>query len=61
MEKIFETSFRFYTIERTTGKVQYLVSSNFSPLLTNFSSWEEDWTLGYNFMQVVRQPVRQLV
>ena len=33
--------------QRTTGKVQFLVSSTFLLVLTKFSFWEEDLALGY--------------
>ena len=37
-----------HDLQSNRGKVQYLIFSNFLPVLTIFSFWEEDWTLDYN-------------
>ena len=42
----------FYVKQRTAGKVQFLLFSSFLLILTKFSFWEEDRTLGYNSMKV---------
>ena len=43
--KIFEKNLKFHVKYCSTGKVHYLVLSNFLPVLTAFLFWEEDWTL----------------
>ena len=47
----------------TTGKLQFLFSGSRLLVLTKFSFWEEDWTLGYNYMKFwhYSELVRQLV
>ena len=43
MDKISETGLRLYVEQQATGKVQYLVSSNFSLVSTKCLFWEKHW------------------
>ena len=54
MDKTLGTNFTFHVKERTKAKVQYLLLSTFSPVLTKFSVWKGDWALGYNPPVVLR-------
>ena len=51
IHKLFVTNSSFRVKERSTGKVQFLFFSSSLLVLTKFSFWEEDWTLGYNSMK----------
>ena len=42
IEKIFEKNLRLHIKHCSRGKVQYLIFSNFSLVLTIFSFWEEE-------------------
>ena len=48
IHRIFETKSCFRVKQRTTGKVQFPFFSSFLLILTKFSFWGEDLTLGYN-------------
>ena len=50
--KIYETNFSVSVKWRTTGEVQFQLLNSFLLVLTKFSFWEEDWTLGYNSMKI---------
>ena len=52
LAKIYETNFSVSVKLRTTGKVQFQFSNSLLLVLTKFSSWREDWTLGYNSMKI---------
>ena len=52
LAKIYETNFSVSVKLRTTGKVQFQFSNSFLLVLTKFSFWREDWTLGYNSMKI---------
>ena len=51
MDKIFEKNYSFHVKQHTTGKVQYLVFTNFALVLTKCYFWEEDLALDYNSVQ----------
>ena len=51
MDKLFDKNFKFHVKSCAPEKLQYLVFSNFLLVVAKFLFWEENWVLGYNFMQ----------
>ena len=51
VHKIFETNSSFHVKQCTTGKLQFVFFSSFLLVFTNFSFWEWDWALAYNYMK----------
>ena len=49
--KISETNSSFHVKKRTTGKVSFLFSKSFLPVLTKLLFWQGDWALGYHSMK----------
>ena len=51
MDKILVTNSSFHVKQCTTEKKQFLFFNSCLLVLTKFSFWKKDWTLGYNSMK----------